>query len=121
MVFARKTDDALASLVKQIERVVSENSEQKVASFVNILGRDEQATQKAARRFVDEHQVRNVAIVVPKDHENGPPSLKISPDADVTVMLYRDTTVKANHSMVTGGLTEEKIAAIMADAETILE
>ncbi len=121
MVFARKTNDALASLVKQIENVIKENMDQKVASFVNILGEDEQATRKAARRFAEEHDVSDVAIVVPRDHENGPPSFKISPDAEVTVMLYRNTTVKANHSTGPDGLTDKRIAAIVADTAKILE
>lgn len=121
MVFARETNDALASLVKRIENVIKENEEQKVASFVNILGEDEEATQEAARQFAEERGINNVAIVVPKNHENGPPSFNISPEAEVTVMLYRNTTVKANHSTGPDGLTEDRIAAIVADTAKILE
>jgi hypothetical protein len=40
MVFTRKADDTLASLVKQIDQVVADNQDQNMASFVNFLGSD---------------------------------------------------------------------------------
>ena len=50
MVFARSTGDNLASLVKKIDALVADNSEKKMASFINILGKnaDEAAASAAA-------------------------------------------------------------------------
>ncbi len=121
MVFARKTDDTLASLVKQIDQVVADNQDQKMASFVNFLGSDADAIKNAVREFGTAHNIQNVALVVPVVHENGPDNMKIDPHADVTVVVYKDTTVVANHAFAAGELDETRIATILAEAKRILE
>ena len=40
MVFARKADKSLATLVKELDKHVAKNSDQKLSSFVNLLGKD---------------------------------------------------------------------------------
>ena len=119
MVFARKADDALASLVKQIDQLIADHEE--LASFVSFLGPDEEAAQNAARDFSKKYQVQHVALVVPKQYENGPGHLKIDPEAEVTVVLYRDKKVVANHAVGPGGLNDEAINAIIADTGEILQ
>ena len=119
MVFARKADDALASLVKQIDQLIADHEE--LASFVSFLGPDEAATQNAAKDFAAKHQVQHVALVVPKQCENGPDGLKLNPEADVTVVLYRDKKVAANHAVGPDGLDAEAISAIIADTDKILK
>ena len=59
--------------------------------------------------------------MVPVVHENGPDNMKIDPRADVTVVVYKDTTVVANHAFADGELDETRIATILADAKKILE
>jgi hypothetical protein len=36
-----------------------------------------------------------------------------APDADLTVVCYKEGTVKANHAFAAGGLSDEKIDAIV--------
>ena len=55
MVFTRKADDTLASLVKQIDQVVADNQDQNMASFVNFLGSDADALKIAVREFGTTH------------------------------------------------------------------
>ncbi len=121
MVFARKTDDTLASLVKQIDQVVADNQDRKMASFVNFLGSDANALKKAVRELETAHNIQNVALVVPVVHENGPDNMKIDPRADVTVVVYKDTTVVTNHAFIDGELDEARIAAVLTDAKRTLE
>jgi hypothetical protein len=121
MVFARKTDDTLASLVKQIDQMVADNKDQNMASFVNFLGSDAESLKIAVRELGTAHNIQNVALVVPVVHENGPDNMKIDPRADVTVVVYKDMTVAANHAFTDGELDETRIATILADAKKILE
>ena len=51
--------------------------------------------------------------MIPEDVENGPPEFKISPDADVTVVCYKGGQVKANHAFAKGGLSDDKIDALV--------
>ena len=121
MVFARKTDDALASLVKQINKVVAANQDKKMASFVNVLGEDADKAKENAAAFAKKHEITNVALVVPLDSENGPKSYKINPKAEVTVLIYKGFKVKANYALAAGDLNEKTIKAIIADTGKILE
>ena len=120
MIFARKTDDALASLVKQIDKLVAANQDKKMASVVNILGKDAEKSKTGTAAFAKKHEFANVALVVPRENENGPKSFKINPKADITVLIYKGLKVKANHALTAGHLNEKTIKAIIADTGKIL-
>lgn len=119
-VFARKADGKVAELVKQLDQLVAQNEDKKMASFVNLLGDDAESLKAAAKSLVDKAGSRHIAVVVPKDHEKGPKNLKLNPQAEVTVLIYRKGTVEANHAVPTGGLDEKTIATIVRDARKIL-
>ncbi|MDZ4779957.1 MAG: hypothetical protein SGJ19_06875 [Planctomycetia bacterium] len=121
MIFARKSDGHLASLVKQLDKALSEHSGQKLAAFVNFLGEDADALTAAAKELAKEHQIENVALVVPADQPNGPEDYQISPDAELTVMLYKGMNVKVNHVLAKDGLDEKAEKAILDDLSKILD
>ncbi len=120
-VFARDVNGKLASLVKQLDQAVAQNSQQKLASFVNLLGSDPQQLKSAAQSLIDSSQAKNVAVVVPREHEKGPDNLKLNPDAEVTVLIYRDGQVEANHALAPGQLDDAAIARIVKDTGRILK
>jgi hypothetical protein len=121
MIFARKSDADLASLVKQLDALLVQHANQKLASFVNFIGPDSEALQAEAKKFGREHEVKHVALVVPIDHEHGPPGFQISPATATTVMIYRDATVAATHGLAADGLTKAKIRQILTDASKVLD
>ena len=121
MIFARKSDGHLASLVKQLDEALSEHSGQKLAAFVNFLGEDADSLQVTAKELAEEQEVQEVSLVVPKDQPNGPKAFHLSPDAELTVMLYRGRKVKASRVLPKDGLNDESIQAIMDDLEKILD
>ena len=121
MVFTRKTDDTLASLVKQIDQMVANSQDANMASFVNFLGPDADTLKAAVRKFGTTHNIQNVALVVPVDHANGPVNMKINPSADTTVVVYKGQAVAASHAFTDGELDETRIATVLADAKKILE
>jgi hypothetical protein len=113
MVFARSADEKLAKLLKKIEEEVEEHQSEKLTSFVNMIGADAEAMKKASADFVAKHGLKRIAFVVPEDAKHGPPEFKIAPDADLTVVCYKGGTVKANHAFSKGGLTDDKIDAVV--------
>jgi hypothetical protein len=121
MVFARKADNSLAKLVKELDKHVAKNADQKLSSFVNLLGKDQAELKSVAKDFAAKNQVENVALVVPQDNENGPAEFNINPDAEVTVTIYRDGKVAASHAVGPGGLSESEIKSILADTGKILK
>lgn len=121
MIFAKDQGDGLASLVKELDKVVAANSDKKLGAFVNFIGDDRDVLEDSATAFVEKHNVQNVPIVVPVEFELGPKNFGVNPQAGVTVMIYRNTKVAANHAVAPGQLTQEKIAAIIADISKVLE
>ena len=81
-----------------------------------MIGTDEESMKKAAADFVAKHGIKRVAFVIPEDVANGPENFNIAPDADLTVICYKGGEVKANHAFASGGLSEDKIDAIVDDS-----
>jgi hypothetical protein len=121
MVFARTGDEKLAKLLKKIEEEVEEHADDKLMGFVNMIGADAESLKKAAEDFATKHGISRLAFVVPEDAENGPPDFKITPDADLTVVCYKEGKVKANHAFAKGGLTDEKIDAVVEASCSLVE
>jgi hypothetical protein len=121
MVFARKADKSLAALVKELDKTVMKNSDQKLSSFVNLIGSNPTELKTTAKDFAAKNQIENVALVVPQDNENGPAEFNISSAAEVTVTIYRNGKVAASHALAPGQLNEQEIQAIIADTGKILK
>ena len=113
MVFARSADEKLAKFCKELDEEIEEHADTKLTAFVNMIGAEEESLKKSAADFVSKHGIKRVAFVVPEDMKNGPEDFKIAPDADVTVVCYKEGEVKANHAFAAGGLSDEKIEAIV--------
>ncbi len=113
MIFARSADEKLAKLLKELDEELEEHADDKLTGFVNMIGSDAESLKKASADFVATHGIKRLAFVVPEDTQNGPPDFKIAPDADLTVVCYKNGTVKANHAFAKGGLSDEKIDAVV--------
>lgn len=121
MVFSRKPDKALAALVKELDAKLPQHQDKKLSSFVNIIGPGgADSVKAAAKEFGDNLKSEHVAIVVPSDSENGPKDFGISPEAETTVIIYRNGTVAANHAFAPGKLDAKGISAVIADTSKVL-
>jgi hypothetical protein len=120
MVFAHSPDAQLASLVKQLDKVVADNKEKKMGSFVSLLGDKPEDLKAEANSFVEKNKIENIAFVVPEENKAGPGDYKLNDKADVTVLIYRQGKVAANHALAAGGLSDDEIKKIIADTGKIL-
>ena len=119
-IFAREITDDLASLVKQIDEKVTKNEEKKMAAFVVLLSEDADKVAPQLEQLAKTQSIENVPLTV-FDGEAGPSSYKIAEDADVTVLIWKELEVKANHAFRKGELDAKKIDSIVKDADRILE
>ncbi len=120
MIFTRKIDDGLASLVKKLDALVADNQDKEMAALVNFVGEDAEAIQEAAAEFGKRHKISNIALVVPDEHTNGPKQYGISAKTSLAVILYYGKKVKVLHTLAEGQLDKDRIAAIVADTDKIL-
>jgi hypothetical protein len=121
MVFARSADESFAKFLKKLEGELEEHADEKLTAFVNMIGTDAESLKKAAAEFVEKHDIKRVAFVVPEDIQHGPPEFKIAPDAEITVVCYKGGTVKANHAFAKGPLSDEKITALVEASCQLVE
>lgn len=117
MIFARSADNpALAKLIKQVDEATQKNSDCKMGSFV-VFCTDDDKTEKQLADMAKSQELKKTVLSV--DNPNGPKGYSVHKDADVTVVLYTDRTVKANHTFTKGELKDSDVEKIMKDVEKI--
>lgn len=119
-IFAREITDDLASLVKQVDEQVAKNGDKQMKAFVVLLAEDADAAAPKLEKLAKDQGIKNVPLTI-FDGESGPESYKIAKDADVTVLMWKGLSVKANHAFKKGELNDKGIEAIVADGPKILE
>lgn len=115
-VFARSLTDDLASLVKEVDSVVANNSAKQAAGFVVLLTNDPDADEPKLKEFAKKHGIKQVPLTL-FDGEAGPDGYKVARDAEVTVLLWKGRSVTANHAFGKEGLNRQAIEKIVADAQ----
>ena len=111
-VFARKTSEPLASLVKQIDEKIGENG--KLKSFVVLMPQEGRQSREDLKKLAKDAGIKHVPLTMFGESPDGPPDYEISKDADVTVLMWNGQQVKVNHAYK-GELTEKDIEAIVAE------
>lgn len=120
MVFARNADDNLASLVKQLDKLVAENSGKRMKAVVHLIGDNKTELEETAKAFSDKVDLKNVPMTVPTEYENGPANWGLSAQADLTVFMYKGKTVTSNHAFAGDDVNGDAVKAILADVPTKL-
>jgi len=115
-VFARKTSEPLASLVKQIDQKIGEN--EKLKSFVVVMSKEPGKTPEALRKLAQDGRIKHVPLTMYGD-PGGPPDYELARNADITVLMWTGHKVKVNHAYK-GELTDKEIRTIVADIPKIL-
>jgi hypothetical protein len=119
MVFAKADAANLASLVKQLDKLVADKKDAKLFAVVNLVAEKPDDLKEEAKKFVEKNELKNVALTVTKPESAK--GWKINADADVTVMVYKDKKVTANHAAKSGGIDKKLIEAVLADASKATE
>lgn len=117
MIFARNPEcPQTQKLIKQVDEKIAKNSGCDLRSFV-VFCTDDSSAEAKLKEMAKEKGISKV--VLSTDSPTGPSKYKVAKDADVTVVLYTNRTVKANHSYKAGELKDADIAAILADVTKI--
>lgn len=117
MIFARSPECPMTqALIKKVEAAVAKNEKCEMGSFVVFCTSDSQA-EGQAKAFAEKAKLKKV--VLSTDSPAGPAKYKVAKDADVTVVLYTNKTVKANHSFKKDELKEEGIEKVIKDIKKI--
>ncbi len=118
-IFAREVNAELASLVKQIDEVVGKNSDDKMAAFVVVLSDDPKAQEGKLKELAKANSLKNTPLTT-FDDPQGPPSYKVPKDADFTVMMWVDGSLKVNQTFQKGALNTQAITSVVKNTDQIL-
>jgi len=117
MVFARTTGcEGTAKLIMKLEEIVAANAKSEMGSFVVFLTDDDKAGDEL-KKMAEKAKLKNVVLSI--DTPAGPNKYNVSKDADITVVLYSERKVVANHSFEKGKITDKDIEMIAKEATNL--
>ncbi|MFO0912379.1 MAG: hypothetical protein U0795_05455 [Pirellulales bacterium] len=118
--FTRQVDEKLAKLVKELDGVVAENSGKKMAGFVIVMAEDAAKLTPQLEELAKKHDIKNIPLTI-YNGKNGPEDYKLSPDANLTVLMWNKGEVKSNTALDKDGLNDKAIESIVADTAVLLK
>jgi hypothetical protein len=118
VVFARELTAPVTSLVKKIEACTVKNKDKRMASFA-VFCSDDEGLAKKLKEFAEKDKIEKCILTM--DNPSGPKPVKLAKEADVTVILYVNKTVKVNHAFKKGELNDAAIAKVLKDVPKIFE
>ena len=119
MVFAREISDSLTSLVKKLDAAAVKNKDSRMGTFVVFCTKDDEGLQKKLKELDKKLKLKKVVLTI--DNPAGPRGYNINKDADVTVVLYVDKTVKVNRAYKKGEFKDKDADKVIADLPKILK
>ena len=118
-IFARSSDDAtLQKLIAAVEEATAKNAKAELNSFV-VFCSDSDKLEGKLKTLVEKAKLKHVVLAI--ESNEGPDKYNISKDADVTVLLYKERTVVANHTFGKGKLTEKDVEKVTADIAKLVK
>ena len=118
-IFARSADDAtLAKLIAAVEESTAKNAKAELNSFV-VFCSDSDKLEGKLKGLAEKAKLKHVVLAI--ESNEGPDKYNISKDADVTVLLYKERTVVANHTFGKGKLTEKDVEKVTADIAKLVK
>jgi hypothetical protein len=117
MVFAREVTPELTKLIKKIDAATVKNSKARMGSFVVFLS-DKEGLAGQLESLAAKEKIAQTVLAI--DNPGGPQRYAVAKDADITVVLYEDHTVRANHSFRKGELNTKAADRIVADIAKIV-
>ena len=112
VVFARSQSDVLGKLVRQLDKAVQDHQAAKLNAWVTFLAKDQASLDAKVVEWGRRHAVSTIPLGVFED-EVGPPSYRLSRDADVTVLLFVNQKIVANFAFRADELTDARAAEVM--------
>jgi hypothetical protein len=117
MIFAREVSPSLTTLIKKVDDATGKNSKCEMGSFV-VFCSDSKDLEAQLKTMAEKEKVKNCILAI--DNPAGPDKYEVAKDADITVVLYTNRTVKANYAFKKGELKDKDIEKIVGDINKIL-
>lgn len=118
-VFTREMNDTVKDLVKKIDATVVKNEDKKMSAFVVMLTTEPDAAEAKLIALAKDAKIAKTPLTI-IEGEGGPDEYKLAKDAEVTVMMWVEGTVKVNHAYAKGKLDKKAVDSLVAETKLIL-
>jgi hypothetical protein len=118
VVFARELTPSVAKLITQLDAATAKNSGKSMGSYAVFMS-DNEALQGKLEGLAKDGALKKLILSI--DNPAGPKAYAISKDAAVTVLLYNEFVVEANHTFSKASLTDSDIAKVVGDVAKIVK
>ncbi len=121
MIFAHEVTPELTRLLKRVDQITGKHKDADMGSFVVFVSKDT-GLESQLKDMARDQELKNIVLAIWNDADQpaGPKKYHVNPDADVTVVLYTDLNVKANHAFRKGDLSDKDIDGIAGEVSKIL-
>lgn len=119
LVFARKLSDPLIALLQQLDRALAENKAADLRGWFVLLTPDRPVMEPRLDELAARHGLGALPLTI-AENPQGPPNFRLHRDAEITVLLYRESKVVVNHAFRRGELNETRVAQVVRDLGKIL-
>lgn len=119
-IFAREMTPEVAMLAKEIDGVVAQNKDAKMAAFLVLLSDEPTKAAAGLEETAAKQMIKNVPLTT-FENAKGPGAYKINPEAAVTVMMWKDSEVTVSKGFAKGEFKKDSITQLLADTKTILD
>ncbi len=116
VVFAREATPEVAKLLKELDSATVKNAKVEMGSYA-VFCSDKDGLDKQLTKLAADQKLTKLILSI--DNPAGPEKYKIAKDAEVTVLLYTEFEVKANHAFRKGELNAAAITKVVADVAKI--
>jgi hypothetical protein len=120
VVFARSLDDSLGKLTRGLDKALVDHKTSDLRAWVTFLNAEQTTFDPKVVEWSKKQAIRSVPLSVFEDNE-GPPSYKLSRDADVTVLVFVKQKVVTNFAFRAGELNDERIADVLKAVAAVAE
>jgi hypothetical protein len=112
IVLARSTSDTLGDFLKQLDRHLAKPEAKELKAWVTFVGMKQPQKEPELVGWSKKLGLRTLPLGI-YELTAGPPSYKLHQDADITILLVKESKVVHNHAFANKGLTAGDIRQIM--------
>ncbi len=112
VIFARALSEPLGKLAQGLDKAVAEHKNAELRCWITFLHQDQLGFDPMVVRWSQQYALRNVPLGVFED-AGGPPSYRLAPDADITVLLFVKQRIVANFAFRPGELKDANITQVL--------
>jgi hypothetical protein len=112
IVFAQKPSDALASLVRGLDRELLAHKSEELRAWVTFLSDDQPTLDPQLVKWAQDQAIRSVPLAIFED-TGGPPAYRLNREAELTVLLAVKQKVLQRFVFRAGELSDERIAGVL--------